>query len=84
MDRRQVYGGPGPPFFSQARSMCTEFIRGWPARGCSLVSPAVVLLPAASSLVSLRGGAGIQLRWGKASPGNGEHDAGIWVAAGAP
>jgi hypothetical protein len=33
MDRRQVYDGPGPPFFSQARFLCTEFIRGWPVRG---------------------------------------------------
>ena len=33
MDCRQVYGGPSPPSISQARSLCTRFTRGWPARG---------------------------------------------------
>jgi hypothetical protein len=77
MDHRWVYGGPGPPLFSQARSLCTEFIRGLSARGVSPASPAAALLPAASSLVNLHGGAGVQLGRGKASLGHGDHDAGV-------
>jgi hypothetical protein len=81
MDCRQVYSGPGPPFFSQARSMCTECTRGLPARGFSPASPAAVLLPAVSSLVNPRGGAGVQLGRGKASPGHGDCVGGVKVAA---
>ena len=45
--------------------------------GCSPVSPAAVFLPAVSSLVSLYGGAGVQLGRGKASLGHSDHDAGV-------
>ena len=36
-----------------------------------------VFPPAASSLVSLRSGASVQLRWGKDSPGHGDCDGGV-------
>ena len=59
MDRRLVYGGPSPPFFSQEWSMYTE------CRATLLNSPLLlyffhgVLSLVACSLVSLRGGAGV-------------------------
>jgi hypothetical protein len=81
MDCRQVYNGLGPPFFSQARSMCTGCTRGLPTRGVSPASPAAVLLPVASSLVNPRGGVGVQLGRGKASPSHGDYVGGVKVAA---
>ena len=59
MDRRQVYGGPSPPFFFQAWFMYSGCTRGWPARG---VFPYFSRggAPASGELaVSLYGGAGV-------------------------
>ena len=66
-----VYGGPRLLPVSRVHPSplclwftCTGFMHGW-------------LLPTASLLVSLRGGVGVQLVRGKASPGHGDHDAGV-------
>jgi len=52
--------------------------------GCSPVSPAAMLLPAASSLVSLRGGASAQLTRVEAPPSLGVFIGGVHMACGVP
>ena len=81
MDRRQVYGGPSPPLFSQAWSMCTGCRRVRGGEEEILYFVPGVLLPAASSLVSLHGGASVQLRRGKTPPRHGDCDGGVGATA---
>ena len=52
--------------------------------GCSPISPTVVLLPAASSLVSLRGGASAQLTWVEALSSLSVFIGGVTTACGVP
>ena len=52
--------------------------------GCSPVSPTAVLLPAVSSLVSLRGGASAQLTRVEAPPSLGVFIGGVTTACGVP
>ena len=84
MDRRQVYGGPSPPFFSQAWSMCTgcRHVRGGEEEILCFLPG--VLLPAASLLVSLRGGASAQLTRVEAPPSLGVFIGGVTTACGVP
>ena len=77
MDRRLVYGGPSPPFFPQAWSMCTGCRRVRPARKDSSASLLDVFPPVVCSPASFHSGVGVQLRWGKALPGLGEHGGGV-------
>ena len=64
----------------RATGSCAGGRRG----GCSPVSPTVVLLPAASLLVSLRGGASAQLTRVEAPPSLGVFVGGVNVACGVP
>ena len=80
MDRWLVFGGPSPPFFPLAWSMCTGCRRVRPARESSASFPGV-LPPVMCSPASSYGGAGVQLRWGKASPGLSVYGGGVKVAA---
>ena len=67
---------------SLRRGPCAPSSRVCGRRGeKSSVSPAAVLSPAASSLVSPRGGVGVQLRRGKVSSRRGDYDGGVKVVA---
>ena len=80
MDRRQVYGGPRPPFSSLSVVHVHRVHVRVAGEGNSSVSFPSVLPPVVSSPASSHSGASAQLRWEKASPGLGEYGGGVKVA----
>ena len=80
----RVHGGPSPLLFAWAwSSLCLGmvFVHWVQARVAGeRNSPASIsgaLLPVVSSPASSYGGAGVQLRWGKAPPRHGDCDGGV-------
>jgi hypothetical protein len=89
--RALVHGGPRLLPVNRVRpsplSLCGPrapgaCVSGW--RGEASASISGVFPPVLCSPMWSYDGAVIQLRWGKASPGDGEPDGGVWVAIEAP
>ena len=81
MDRRQVYGGPRPPFSSLSVVHVHQVHVRVAGEGNPPASSPGVLPPVVSSPASSHSGASAQLRWGKASSSLGECGSGVKVAA---
>ena len=80
MDRRQVYGGPRPPFSSLSVVHVHQVHVRVAGEGNPPASSPGVLPPVVSSPASSHSGASIQLRWEKASPGLSKYGGGVKVA----
>jgi len=81
MDRRQVYGGPCPPFCSLSVVHVHRVHVRVAGEGNSPASSPGVHPPVVSSSASSHSGASAQLRWEKTLSGLGECGSGVKVAA---